>query len=190
MAKIAEIASDKIEALEQSTPQEDLRRACSEFRCIYLSASFGKNSVTLHPIVRDIRPDGDVGYPNTGYDFHETVEYFHRLEKEWGSRVIEFSPWIRVAEAANHLMKVNPHAAWTTGDLRHSLRENRVPYSPLYDRCFVSLGCRSRTLAGTWGRVERDGRWAVGEYGIRLASPMIGYDDAEADPHPEKEPDR
>jgi phosphoadenosine phosphosulfate reductase len=250
MAKIADITIEKKAELEKTSPQDILRWACSEFRCICLAASFGKDSITLLHMVRAIRPDIDVVYLNTGYDFPETVEYIHRLEKEWSLHVLEFSPrisveeqertlgadlyrtdpdrccgirkvepmaralrnydvWItglrrdetehrsgiRVVEVAENLMKLNPLAAWTADDVWRYLRENRVPYNPLYDRGYASLGCRPCTLAGTWGRFERAGRWAGtskagGECGIHVTAAMLEYGAAEADPPPDKEPGR
>ncbi len=90
-------------------------------------------------------------------------------------------------------MKVNPLAAWTADDMWRYLRENHVPYNPLYDRGYVSLGCRPCTLAGTWGRFERAGRWAGtskagGECGIHVTSAMVQYGERKRT-LPEKESD-
>lgn len=55
--------------------------------------------------------------------------------------------------------KVNPILDWTKQELWTYIHENKIPYNPLYDKGYVSLGCKPCTLAGTWGRFERAGRW-------------------------------
>jgi phosphoadenosine phosphosulfate reductase len=250
MVHITEIPEKEIDRLEQSTPQEILQWACNKFRCLCIAASFGKDSIVLLHMLRDIRPELDVVYLNTGYDFPETVEFIRKMEREWKLRLIEFTPrisveeqertlgedlyrtdpgrccgirkvepmaralrnydaWItglrrdetehrkdiRVVEVADELVKVNPLAAWTADDVWHYIRSNKVPYNPLYDKGYVSLGCRPCTLAGTWGRFERAGRWAGtskagGECGIHVASTMHEYGEAESDAEKRKEPER
>jgi phosphoadenosine phosphosulfate reductase len=102
---------------------------------------------------------------------------------------------IRVVEIANDLVKINPLAAWTAEDIWKYIRGNNVPYNPLYDKGYVSLGCRPCTLAGTWGRFERAGRWAGttkagGECGIHINSTMVEYGDAPSAPAAKRAPEK
>jgi phosphoadenosine phosphosulfate reductase len=219
-------------ALEQAIPQEILRWACARFEKLCMAASFGKDSITLLHMLRDIRPDLDIIFLNTGYDFPETIEFIRRLKQDWNLHILEFTPaisveeqdrtygaelyrtdpdsccgirkvepmaralrsydaWItglrrdetehrrgiQVVEAAGRPIKINPLAAWTSDDIWKYIRGNKVPYNSLYDKGYVSLGCQPCTLAGTWGRFERAGRWAGtakqgGECGIHVPSKL------------------
>jgi phosphoadenosine phosphosulfate reductase len=57
------------------------------------------------------------------------------------------------------LVKVNPLANWSRREVFAWLRTHEIPYNPLLDDGFPSVGCRpctSRSVAGD----ERGGRWA------------------------------
>lgn len=55
--------------------------------------------------------------------------------------------------------KVNPIADWTWGDLWHYIAEQSIPYNPLHDEFFPSIGCAPCTRAVTLGEDFRSGRW-------------------------------
>ncbi|WPB59137.1 phosphoadenylyl-sulfate reductase [Xylophilus sp. GOD-11R] len=55
--------------------------------------------------------------------------------------------------------KVNPLAAWTWGDVWHYIELHGVPYNPLHDEFFPSIGCAPCTRAVTLGEDFRSGRW-------------------------------
>lgn len=55
--------------------------------------------------------------------------------------------------------KVNPLAAWTLGDVWHYVSVNSIPYNPLHDQFFPSIGCAPCTRAVTLGEDFRSGRW-------------------------------
>lgn len=55
--------------------------------------------------------------------------------------------------------KINPIVDWTKEEVWDYIKTSGIPYNPLYDEGYASLGCRPCTLAGTWGRYERAGRW-------------------------------
>ncbi|MBC7548226.1 MAG: phosphoadenylyl-sulfate reductase [Polaromonas sp.] len=55
--------------------------------------------------------------------------------------------------------KINPLADWTWGDVWHFIQENKVPYNPLHDEFFPSIGCAPCTRAVTLGEDFRSGRW-------------------------------
>jgi phosphoadenosine phosphosulfate reductase len=53
-------------------------------------------------------------------------------------------------------LKCAPLADWTEKDVWRYIAENDVPYHPLHDRGYDSIGCTHCTVAGG----GRDGRWA------------------------------
>jgi len=54
------------------------------------------------------------------------------------------------------LWKYNPLAHWTDKDLWRRINERDLPYNPLHDQGYESIGCAPCTQPGT----GRDGRWA------------------------------
>jgi phosphoadenosine phosphosulfate reductase len=60
---------------------------------------------------------------------------------------------------ASGRLKLNPLADWTWGDVWHHIGVNGVPYNPLHDRFFPSIGCEPCTRAIALGEDFRAGRW-------------------------------
>jgi phosphoadenosine phosphosulfate reductase len=58
------------------------------------------------------------------------------------------------------LVKVNPLLSWTNRDVWEFITRNNVPYNPLHDRGYPSIGCWPCTRAVADGQDERAGRWA------------------------------
>jgi phosphoadenosine phosphosulfate reductase len=59
-----------------------------------------------------------------------------------------------------NLVKVNPLANWTHEDVWAYIRINDVPYNPLHDQGYPSIGCWPCTRAVEAGEDPRAGRWA------------------------------
>jgi thioredoxin-dependent adenylylsulfate APS reductase len=57
------------------------------------------------------------------------------------------------------LIKVNPLARWTTKDVWRFLHANSVPYNPLHDAGYPSIGCQPCTTPVAAGEDPRAGRW-------------------------------
>ena len=55
--------------------------------------------------------------------------------------------------------KINPLADWTWGDVWHFIKAESIPYNPLHDAFFPSIGCAPCTRAVTLGEDFRSGRW-------------------------------
>ena len=55
--------------------------------------------------------------------------------------------------------KLNPLAAWSQADVWHHIRSHGVPYNPLHDQFFPSVGCAPCTRAVAAGEDMRAGRW-------------------------------
>jgi len=58
------------------------------------------------------------------------------------------------------LIKVNPLLRWTKKDVWNFIWKNDVPYNPLHDQNFPSIGCWPCTEPVGEGEDERAGRWA------------------------------
>ncbi|SFK86739.1 phosphoadenylyl-sulfate reductase [Brevibacillus centrosporus] len=59
-----------------------------------------------------------------------------------------------------NLVKFNPLADWTERQVWEYIHANDVPYNPLHDRNFPSIGCSVCTRAVLPGQDPRSGRWA------------------------------
>lgn len=71
------------------------------------------------------------------------------------------------------LVKVNPLANWTKRDVWDYILANDVPYNPLHDQGYPSIGCQPCTRAVGADAGDRDGRWAgtaKKECGLHLAN--------------------
>jgi phosphoadenosine phosphosulfate reductase len=58
------------------------------------------------------------------------------------------------------LWKLNPLADWTEDDVWNYIREHDVPYNPLHDNGYPSIGCTHCTRPPGTNGDSRDGRWA------------------------------
>ncbi|WP_457624079.1 phosphoadenylyl-sulfate reductase [Persephonella sp.] len=58
------------------------------------------------------------------------------------------------------ILKVNPIADWTRADVWRYVNQNNLPYNPLYDRNYLSIGCQPCTRPVLNGEDERAGRWS------------------------------
>lgn len=65
----------------------------------------------------------------------------------------------RAEEATKGLIKLNPLANWTWGDVWHYIATHIVDYNPLHDQFFPSIGCAPCTRAISLGEEFRAGRW-------------------------------
>lgn len=62
-------------------------------------------------------------------------------------------------DESNQVIKYHPLLHLTTEQVREYIKENKVPYNPLHDRGFVSIGCAPCTRAIKPGEDFRAGRW-------------------------------
>jgi phosphoadenosine phosphosulfate reductase len=56
-------------------------------------------------------------------------------------------------------IKLNPLIDWKTDDLWAYIHQNDIPYNPLHDKGFPSIGCQPCTRATEPGEDIRAGRW-------------------------------
>ena len=62
-------------------------------------------------------------------------------------------------DAAHQLAKFHPLFDWTFEEVKNYVRQNGIPYNPLHDKGFVSIGCAPCTRAIAEGEDFRAGRW-------------------------------
>ena len=62
-------------------------------------------------------------------------------------------------DETNHVAKYHPLLNWSTDEPVAFIRDNNIPYNPLHDRGFVSIGCAPCTRAVKPGEDFRAGRW-------------------------------
>lgn len=62
-------------------------------------------------------------------------------------------------DASRNILKVNPLADWSEQDVWNYIRAHEVPYNPLHDRGYPSIGCACCTRAVKRTESLRAGRW-------------------------------
>jgi phosphoadenosine phosphosulfate reductase len=68
---------------------------------------------------------------------------------------VEIAEWDQPAD----MVKINPLAAWDEDRVWEYIRAHDVPYNPLHDQGFPSIGCAPCTRALAEGEDWRAGRW-------------------------------
>lgn len=66
---------------------------------------------------------------------------------------------VQERDEAHGMEKFNPLADWSEEDVWHYIRSKDVPYNPLHDRGYPSIGCEPCTRAIQPGEDVRAGRW-------------------------------
>lgn len=62
-------------------------------------------------------------------------------------------------DEVNEVIKYHPLLHWTTQQVTDTIRKEEIPYNPLHDKGFVSIGCAPCTRAIRPGEDFRAGRW-------------------------------
>ncbi|NIJ53198.1 phosphoadenylyl-sulfate reductase [Dyadobacter arcticus] len=62
-------------------------------------------------------------------------------------------------DEAHQLVKFHPILNWNFEEVKHYVKSNGLPYNPLHDKGFVSIGCAPCTRAIQEGEDFRAGRW-------------------------------
>jgi phosphoadenosine phosphosulfate reductase len=63
-------------------------------------------------------------------------------------------------DAKFNLVKINPLLSWTKKDVWAFIVKHAIPYNPLHDQNYPSIGCWPCTRPVTNGEDDRAGRWA------------------------------
>ena len=62
-------------------------------------------------------------------------------------------------DEVNGLIKLNPLIDWTETEVREFIKVHGIPYNPLHDKGFPSIGCQPCTRSIFPGEEVRAGRW-------------------------------
>ena len=62
-------------------------------------------------------------------------------------------------DEGNQVLKFHPLLHWNTQEVKDYISANDIPYNPLHDRGFISIGCAPCTRAVRPGEDFRAGRW-------------------------------
>jgi len=65
-----------------------------------------------------------------------------------------------VARDRRGMVKINPLATWSDADIAGYIADHDVPYNPLLDQGYPSIGCAPCTRPVAPGEHPRSGRWA------------------------------
>ncbi len=78
-----------------------------------------------------------------------------RTEQSTTRKGLQFAEW----DESNKIIKVNPLLNWTIDDVWEYVHHHKVPYNPLHDKGYPSIGCQPCTRAVQPGEDIRAGRW-------------------------------
>jgi phosphoadenosine phosphosulfate reductase len=88
-------------------------------------------------------------------------------------------------DAKFQLIKINPIADWTSEMVWSYVRKHNVPYNPLHEQNYPSIGCTHCTRAIRPGEDARAGRWAgleKTECGLHVAVSMASLVEIKTEP--------
>jgi len=139
-----------------------------------VSAHYGFTPIAVHPELSLDKQAAELGEnlwerePNRCCDLRKVAPQrsFLRGFRAWLTGVRRDQSTTRAAtpviswDANFELVKINPLAAWTERDVWKYITDRGVPYNPLLDRGYPSIGCVPCTAAVRTGEDPRSGRWS------------------------------
>ncbi len=78
-----------------------------------------------------------------------------RTEQSTTRKNLKIVEW----DSVNNIIKINPLLNWTNDDIWDYVHEHKVPYNPLHDKGYPSIGCQPCTRSVQPGEEVRAGRW-------------------------------
>jgi len=101
----------------------------------------------------DVRKSRPLARALQGYDAWITGVRRQQAATRAGTAVVGPDP------AHDGMTKIAPLASWSKDQVWAYIREHDLPYHPLYERGYTSIGCEPCTRATSAGEDERAGRW-------------------------------
>jgi phosphoadenosine phosphosulfate reductase len=108
-----------------------------------------------------------------------------RQQTESRAQVRLVEVYVMDESIGREIVKLNPMAHWTRKSIWDYLKEHHVPYNPLHDQGYRSVGCQPCTRRSGVGEDERAGRWT----GFEKTECGIHTFLRRKTPHPHSEPD-
>src|SRR5919109_104600 len=134
-------------------------------RLVY-SNSLGAEAVVLTDIIWTHLPQIDMFSIDTGRLYEETYELLEKLQRRYQRAIRVVYPDARALEQLIERQGINgfyhsleARLEWTETEVWQYIRARRLPYNPLHDRQFPSIGCAPCTRAIQPGESRRAGRW-------------------------------
>ncbi|TFV93606.1 phosphoadenylyl-sulfate reductase [Algoriphagus kandeliae] len=78
-----------------------------------------------------------------------------RAEQSSNRSAMKIIEW----DESNQILKYNPLLDWNFDQMLAYIEEHQIPYNPLHDKGFISIGCAPCTRAIFPGENPRSGRW-------------------------------
>lgn len=78
-----------------------------------------------------------------------------RAEHSEGRNDMPIVEW----DESNQIIKIHPLLNWSMEDVKKVIKQFNIPYNPLHDKGFISIGCQPCTRAIKEGENFRAGRW-------------------------------
>jgi phosphoadenosine phosphosulfate reductase len=184
---------------EKWRPEEVLSWAFATYgKDVAIASGFGVEGMVLLDLASRVRSHFRVFTLDTEFLFPETYDLMDRVEKRYGLRKVEplrtklteLRAWITAIrrdqtsarasarkvewDAKFQLLKINPIADWTSPMVWSYALKHNVPYNPLHDKNYPSIGCTHCTRAVRPGESARAGRWSGSdkvECGLHVAAP-------------------
>jgi phosphoadenosine phosphosulfate reductase len=82
-----------------------------------------------------------------------------RQQSETRAKTFIFEVYVFDAAAGRDILKLNPMANWSRDAVWKYIHDHKIPYNPLHDLGYRSIGCHPCTLKTANGDDERAGRW-------------------------------
>ena len=82
-----------------------------------------------------------------------------RQQSDTRSKIGIVELYVFDATAGRDIVKLNPMANWKREDVWAYIRRYKIPYNPLHDAGYRSIGCQPCTRKTANGEDERAGRW-------------------------------
>src|SRR5574338_399069 len=160
--------------LEGAPALDILQWASTQIPRLTFATGFGAEGCVIVDLIGRHALPIDVFTLDTGLLFPETYALWRQLEARYGITIRGVRPdqtldeqaaahgdklWQREPDRCCQQRKVIPLVTWTHDDVWGPLYAHDVPYNPLHQRNYPSIGCQPCTSPVVPGENLRAGRW-------------------------------